>query len=850
MINLPDHLLSFYKSKRTLVPPVGPVSECKIACIAEQPGKHEILGRPPRPLIGPAGEELDKCFIPVGILRPEVYLTNVIKDLDKPLQHYIDLTGRSPVVSADGQMYLHILRHELSQCSANVFVAMGNVALFALTGRTGVTRWRGSIIESTLLPGRKVVPMRHPAQMIKWTMRGVSDRYSPVARYYAVFDLKRAKEESLFPEIRRAERNIKIQPSFYEATYFLTECIVKGKQGTPIAYDIELSNMEVSCISFAFSPTVVMSIPFIGSGGDYFSPEQEVELWKLIAQLLEDPTILKIGQNLSFDSHFLLRKYGISSQNMKDSMIGFHTLICNLKKDLGTINSLYTDHPYYYKDDGKFWLKGIGSWENGWIYNALDSAIVAEDLPKIQQDLEKQGNLDAYNRQCALIPPLTYMQERGIKVDIEGVKKAEANYHNDIAAMEIELTTIAGRYINYHSHVDVKNYFYHERKLPAYTKVAKTGKKQGLKVETVDNDALKRIIRKGFREAKLIQQLRTWSKKASTYLEVEKVDADSRLRCAFNPAGTAFSRLSSSANIFGTGMNMQNWPHDLLRYLLFDEGYMGYWLDLSQAENRIVAYVGNVIQMIMAFEHEMDVHSMTASLILGKPIKEISREAGSSSLGNGDGSERDWGKKANHALNYGYGYKSFALKYELPESDAKWIVERYHMAYPGVRQNYHVMIQQMLHKNKTITNLMGRKTLFVGDISEKVTKSAYSCIPQGSVGDIINEYGILFLWKSQDKYGPVEMLNQVHDSLVFQIPLNLPWEYHAQVLLDLKKSLEIPLTWEDRTFVIPVDFGQGFNMRKEEGIEYSHKNFPTNVHQLANKLWEGYCHLKCKDIGK
>ena len=141
-------------------------------------------------------------------------------------------------------------------------------------------------------------------------------------------------------------------------------------------------------------------------------------------------------------------------------------------------------------------------------------------------------------------------------------------------------------------------------------------------------------------------------------------------------------------------MNLQNWPHSMLRYLIADEGHIYYSFDLSQFENRIVAYVGNIKQMIEAFETGIDVHSLTAALIFGKPINEVSRKDGSCPLGDGQHSERFWGKKANHGLNYDLGYKSFALYYELPEREAKAIVERYHQAYPGVRQTFHAEVRK------------------------------------------------------------------------------------------------------------------------------------------------------------
>ena len=288
--------------KHTYVPPSGPTT-APIAFVGEQPGRQEVRQR--RPFVGPAGMQRNECCQLAGVSHFECYSTNVIKDLDKPLKHYIDLSNpKKPVVSTEGQEYIQLLKEELSKCSANVIVPMGNIGLFALCSRVGITKWRGSVLESTLIPTRKVVPTIHPATIIP-----PKNQY--LNRHLIVFDLKRAKRESEFKEIRSIPREILIAPSFYKAEGYLDACLTVGERGQTIDYDIEVYNEEVSCISFAISNLSVMSIPFIGPQGDYFTIEQEANIWNLIARLLEDENIKKRGQNIAFDSHFLLRRYGI-----------------------------------------------------------------------------------------------------------------------------------------------------------------------------------------------------------------------------------------------------------------------------------------------------------------------------------------------------------------------------------------------------------------------------------------------------------------------------------------------------------------------------------------------------------
>jgi len=196
-------------------------------------------------------------------------------------------------------------------------------------------------------------------------------------------------------------------------------------------------------------------------------------------------------------------------------------------------------------------------------------------------------------------------------------------------------------------------------------------------------------------------------------------------------------------------------------FSLFDEGYIGYSLDLSQIENRIVAYVGGVIPQIEAFESGVDLHRLTASVIFGKPYDEISGKDGSSTLGDGRQSERFWGRKETTQLTTTLATKTFALKNEMGESEAKLILEKIHRGYPQIRGGFHIIVQNMLKKNRTVTNLFGRTRLFLGPIIPShpfvpagacadTYRQAYAQLPQSTCADKINEQGIEYIYYNQD----------------------------------------------------------------------------------------------------
>lgn len=834
--------------RHTYVPPSGDTN-AKLAGCGEQPGYQEVRARPPRPFIGPAGQGLDECLAMVKIPRREIYLTNVIKDLDKPLAAYINLDNRGKwTVSAEGLEYISELGKELKALNLNVIVAFGNIALLALCNRVGITKWRGSVLESTLVPGLKVVPTFHPATFIP-------PKFNFLNKPVICEDLMRAKYEAEFKEIKRLERKVTTHPDFNQSINTLRHCYRVGRLGQIIGIDIEVIHGEVDCIGLSWSPTESICIPFRGPHGDYFTVEQELQIMKGIAYILQDESIDKCGANFIFDTQFLFHKYGIVPRgSLHCTQIAQKISYPDFPAGLAAVTTMYTDIPYY-KEDGKQWMKmGAGSWEEWWNYNGFDSFIPVETIPKQIAILKKQGNEATYERQRKLIKPLLYMGERGIRVDVSGMMEYEKEQSKILDEKSAELKSIVGRDINPNSPKQLMEYFYKELGNKPYKKK----NAQGQYNDSIDVDALKRLVRQGGKAseaARIMLDIRSLSKRISTYLDIGKVDKDGRYRSSYKPVGAETGRLSSGETIFGTGGNQQNWPHDLLRFFLFDEGYIGYSFDLSQIENRIVAYTGGVLAQIEAFEQGIDLHTLTASIIFHKPYSQISKVDGSSSLGDGRQSERYWGKKGNHGINYDESYKKFALVNEITEAEAKQTLEEIHQGYPQIRDGYHAMIQDMLKSTRTVTNLFGRTRLFLGPVHEsypnvpkhacvETFRQAYAHFAQSTCADKVNEQGVEHIYYDQEHYGLVELLAQIHDSVVFQIPLSLPWIEHAKILLRIKKSFETPLVWHDREIPTPADLAIGLNMCKEMMEELKSKDIPSDEVKLAEKLQLIYNKLK------
>jgi len=840
-----------------------------IAIVGEAPGANEIKFK--RAFIGAAGDLLTKLMHEAGMLRTDVYITNVIKERpgnnDNDVSKWFNINNKGDVWVSEGyNEYKELLKKELMELpNLKVVVPLGNVALYALTGLVKITKRRGSILPATLIP-TKCVPTIHPAAALR----------DYISTYFIRFDLRRALAESEYEGINYTERRIIVEPSYHEVIEYLETILYRAEVDPNISLvvgtgnDIEVVNGEVDCISFTLSPTDGISIPFLINGNNYFTPDQELEIMRKISEILESPKIKKIGQNYIFDMSFLFRKYGIITRNFDCTMVAQGIAYPDFPKGLDFITSIYTKEPYY-KDDGKKWFKIGGSYRDFWVYNAKDSLTCQESFPHILEKLRAQNNIEVYKRQRNLIPPLMYMQARGMRIDVESKNKSSMEADAKISEKLLDMCKLVGcdtamkvskepkiyrvtnkengtvtdvtqaeynayirnkQVLNVGSSQQLADLFYNKLGYQAYTKNGSV---------TTDDDALKRLVRKGVKEAIIIRDIRRISKLKGTYYDM-KLSEDNRLRSAMNPIGTVSGRLASSKDIFGEGGNVQNIPKVVQNYIIADEGYMMYVCDLSQAENRTTANIAPEPIMIQAFADGVDIHSLTASMISGIPADEIKRQDKANvlcPLGTGEYTWRFWGNKCNHSLNYDLGYKQFALRFEMGEGEAKQIVERFHRVYPGIR-HYHAWVRAALSANATLTNCYGRTRVFLERWGDELFKSAYSWIPQSSIADKINSEGINYIYYNQETFHYLELLNQIHDSLVFQIPIDIGFDKHADMLINIKKSLERPVTWRDTSFVIPLDFKAGLSMGNMKTVEIDNAE---TTEGLANKLYEIYREL-------
>ena len=790
------------------VPGTGP-TKCKICFVGEAPGGEESLRG--KPFIGSDGELLNRLMHSAGIIRSQSYLTKVIKEqpANNAINLFINLAKKDVISTQDYKAYEAFLYEELSKIECNVIVAVGPVALYALTRKRGITKWRGSILSTP--GGRKVIPILSPASAFK----------NYLYTYYILADLKRVKTESESSEIVLPKRKLKIRPSFQETMTYLNR-ILERKQ--PTAFDIEtpyldkVPNGQMNCCAFSLDHDDAISIPFTYEKGHYWTEIDEAQIMLKIAQILEDPDVPIIMQNgICFDAHFMLNRYGIKTKNILDTYVAHAVLYPDFPKGLGFMTSMFTREPYY-KDDGKEGFADLQHFEEHWTYNAKDAAVTHEIYPKIINQLRQRENEQAYLDRIATADVTLYMQQRGLRVNKKALRAQGDFMETELEELHTKLERVIGRPVPItfpNSSKQLLDYFCGELGIPPYRKsVVVNGKR--VSRPTYDDKALQRLAIRGYPAATVVKEIRALVKQRSTYMMME-FDEDERFRFSMNIVGTYTGRFGSSATIFGTGGNSQNLVSDFKKHIMADEGCFYVEADLSQAENRIVAMIAPEPNMKKAFAEGKDVHSLTYSMMLNMPIADVSREPGSSRLGDGSKAERDWGKLFNHSLNYDLGFKSFALKCGLTESEANKWVERYHTIYPAIRQSYHARIKARLSQDRTVENCYGHKCTLMDRIDDRMYKQAYAYGPQSTVATKINKDGLVYVYNNQSTFKCMEVVNQVHDSIVLQVHTKYGWEAISHTLCMLRLSLEKPIPWKEPIH-IPADFMMGLNLDKKGGL--------------------------------
>lgn len=241
-------------------------------------------------------------------------------------------------IRAEYEHHLERLGDEILALDPNLIVCLGNTPLWALSGRTGVSKLRGTTFTSShCVSNYKCLVAYHPAAVTRqWELRPVT-----------VIDLHKSLREREYPEVRRPNVEIWIEPTLDDIERFINEFIIGCEL---LGSDIETAGTRITSISFAPRRDLVLVIPFDDprqSDGSYWrTAEDERRAWAMVCRVLEDPAIRQLYQNGMYDISFQWRSYGMRTfAAAEDTMLLSHALQPESLKGLGFLGSVYAgDH--------------------------------------------------------------------------------------------------------------------------------------------------------------------------------------------------------------------------------------------------------------------------------------------------------------------------------------------------------------------------------------------------------------------------------------------------------------------------------------------------------------------------
>lgn len=704
----------------------------RIAVVAEAPGDREAQQK--QPLIGGSGRLLWDVLRKDNITRNHCYITNVIKR--QLVSVALQLKTKKAALPKQELAHWKAILHEELAMLPNVeyIMAMGNYALMALCGETGITKFRGSVL---------------PVRIGDRTMQVVCC-FNPAAAMHEpkneiVFRMdchkltRLMKGEHYVPTIRAI-----INPSFDEALGYLHH--IRSLQ-VPIAYDIETMANETACIGFAATDSEGMCINFRTANGNHYTLEQERDLRLAINRLLTDPTVQLVAQNGTFDATWLGYKDRIHVRPCWfDTMLAHHLLYPGLPHDLGFLTAQYTDYPYY-KDEGKAWKDNAlsdSAINEFWEYNVKDCCITRICAGHLARELRDAGLEDTFYRHIMRLQPhLIDMTTNGVLCDRE-LKQQFVDELTVGVEQAKQLCIESAREASGNP-----DYELNPRSWPALGKLLFEDLRlvgRGTSVDAENRERMRKHPRTPASARLLLERVDTYLSEAKflgTYAD-SRLDSDGRFRCEYKQVGVASApgRLSSSGTMWGNGMNLQNIPERAKGMFIADPGYMFTYFDKSQIEARLVAYFANISSWKAQFERarlepgSYDAHCALASDMFKVPYDQVPRF---DNAPDGSRTIRYVAKRCRHGLNYRMGPDKLATVTGLPIVDAELAYRAYHRTTPEIMQWWDEL-RDRVRRDRQLVTPFGRRWVLLERFDDAALDSIVAFLPQSTAGDLVASY--------------------------------------------------------------------------------------------------------------
>jgi len=490
------------------------------------------------------------------------------------------------------------------------------------------------------------------------------------------------------------------------------------------------------------------------------------EALALLKELLEDPSILKVAQNLKYD-YLVMKRHGITLQGFDDTMLISYVLEAGAgNHGMDALSERWLGHtPIPYKD-----VAGSGKSAVTFDYVDIDkaTAYAAEDADvtlrlwlTLKPRLAAAGLTRVYERlERPLVPVLAHMEERGITIDRQLLSRLSGELAKKAASFEDEIYELAGERFNIGSPKQLGDILFGKMGLPGGSKT-KTGQ------WSTSAQVLEDLAAQGEPLPRKIVDWRQLTKLKSTYTDALPSyvhPQTKRVHTSYSLASTTTGRLSSSEP------NLQNIPvrnaegRKIRTAFISTPGHKLLSADYSQIELRVLAHVADIPQLRQAFAEGIDIHAMTASEMFGVPVEGMPSEV----------------RRRAKAINFGiiYGISAFGLANQLSieRSEAGDYIKKYFERFPGIR-DYMESTKAFARENGYVETIFGRRAHYPDIKSSNPSvrafneRAAINAPIQGSAADIIRRAMVqIEPALAQSGLGEkVRMLLQVHDELIFEV---------------------------------------------------------------------------------
>ncbi|AEI96143.1 DNA polymerase I [Roseobacter litoralis] len=542
-----------------------------------------------------------------------------------------------------------------------------------------------------------------------------------------------------------------------------------------VAVDTETTGLndmtaDLVGVSLCVEPGKACYIPLIhkaASSDDLFGSDDLAEgqmpletALEMLKPVLEDESILKIGQNMKYDAK-IFAQVGITVAPIDDTMLMSYAMHGGLHgHGMDALSERYLGHtPLPIKP-----LLGSGKsaitfdkvpLNDAVPYAAEDADVTLRLWQQFKPALHRAQVTRVYETlERPMVAVLADMERAGIKVDRDTLSRMSNAFSQKMAALEDEIYTLVGRKFNVGSPKQLGEILFDEMGLQG-------GKKGKTGAYATGADVLEDLAT----EHELPRRILDWrqlSKLKSTYTDAlqDHINPDTgRVHTSYSIAGASTGRLAS------TDPNLQNIPirseegRRIREAFVAEEGKTLVALDYSQIELRILAHIADIPALKAAFDDGQDIHAMTASEMFDVPLDEMTPEI------------RRQAKAINFGVIYGISGFGLARNLRIPRSEAQGFIDRYFERFPGIR-TYMDDTKAFAKEHGYVETLFGRR-IHTPNIGAKgpqagfAARAAINAPIQGTAADVIRRAMIRMPAAIVDL--PAKMLLQVHDELLFEV---------------------------------------------------------------------------------